>query len=194
MEDFIRIWENTVPKNICTRAIETFEQIITTPEYKASIINNNTQFTDTNLGRKDIAIFLGDKLYQQFELCNMLLDYLHNALLEYIEEFGQLKSLTLNNRYEFKLQRTMPMGGYHVWHCETNAGEDSYSRELVWMIYLNDMPDNEAETEFLYQHKRVKPKAGTIVIWPAGSTHIHRGNPVYSQNKYILTGWYHKIP
>lgn len=65
-------------------------------------------------------------------------------------------------------------------------------RELTWMIYLNDMPDGDGETEFLYQRRRIKPTAGTVVIWPAGYTHVHKGNTVFSQDKYILTGWYIK--
>jgi hypothetical protein len=192
MEDFIRIWTNKVPENLCTRAIQTFEQIIQDPAYKDSIIDNAKQFSDSNIGRKDLAIFLGDAKYNQSDLCNEIMDYLHSCLLEYIEEFGQLKALTLSNRYAVKLQRTLPTGGYHVWHCENGNPPENYCRELVWMIYLNDMPDGEAETEFLYQRRRVKPSRGTVVFWPAGSTHIHRGNPVYTGAKYILTGWYHK--
>jgi hypothetical protein len=45
------------------------------------------------------------------------------------------------------------------------------------------------ETEFLYQHMRVKPEQGTLVIWPAAFTHTHRGNPPLSNEKYIVTGW-----
>jgi hypothetical protein len=60
------------------------------------------------------------------------------------------------------------------------------------MIYLNDMPDGEAETEFFHQRRRIKPTAGTVVIWPAGFTHTHKGNTVLTQDKYILTGWYIK--
>ena len=56
------------------------------------------------------------------------------------------------------------------------------------MLYLNDI-DEGGETEFLYQHKRVPPKAGTIVIWPTGFSHTHRGNPPLSNTKYIVTGW-----
>lgn len=192
MEDFIRVWQNKVPKNLCDQAIQIFELIVADPKYKNNIINNAKQFSDTNLGRKDLAIFLGDKAFEQADLCNTILDFLHSSLLEYIEEFGHLKSIALNNRYQLKLQRTLPMGGYHVWHCENHNPPENFCRELVWMIYLNDMPDGEAETEFLYQCKRIKPTRGTIVIWPAGGTHIHRGNPVHTKAKYILTGWYHK--
>ena len=28
-----------------------------------------------------------------------------------------------------------------------------------------------------------------MVIWPAGFTHCHRGNPPLDRDKYILTGW-----
>ena len=39
------------------------------------------------------------------------------------------------------------------------------ARSLVWMIYLNDVPEGEGETEFLWQGLRVQPKAGTMLIW-----------------------------
>ena len=60
------------------------------------------------------------------------------------------------------------------------------------MIYLNDVPDGEGETEFLYQRRRIKPTKGTVVIFPAGYTHVHKGNTMFTTDKYILTGWYIK--
>ena len=85
------------------------------------------------------------------------------------------------------------MQGYHVWHCERNAMQFTM-RELVWTIYLNDMPDGEGETEFLFQKFRYKPQKGDIVIFPASFTHTHRGNPPYTRTKYIATGWYLYTP
>ena len=55
-------------------------------------------------------------------------------------------------------------------------------------MYLNDCNEG-GETEFLFQHKRIKPKAGTIVISPAAWTHTHRGNPPLSGEKYMINGW-----
>ena len=61
------------------------------------------------------------------------------------------------------------------------------------MIYLNELPLGEAQTEFLYQSIKLPPTQGTVVIWPAGFTHLHRGNTVYTTNKYIATGWWYKV-
>ena len=86
------------------------------------------------------------------------------------------------------MQKTPPKGGYHLWHCEASSKETSY-RYLVWTLYLNDIPENEGETEFLWQGIRIKPKRGLFCLFPASFTHTHRGNPVYSCDKYIATGW-----
>jgi hypothetical protein len=62
-------------------------------------------------------------------------------------------------------------------------------RIAATMMYLNDDFDG-GETEFLYQSLRVKPVKGMVLIWPAGFTHVHRGNPPLNKDKYIGTGWY----
>jgi|TARA_R110000823_G_C15933572_1_gene499744 hypothetical protein len=86
-------------------------------------------------------------------------------------------------------------GGFYRFHSERLGDEiwpwqpDPMRRMLVWMLYLNDIPIGEGETEFLYQKLRLQPKTGDLVIWPAMFTHTHRGNPVYTTDKYILTGW-----
>jgi hypothetical protein len=75
----------------------------------------------------------------------------------------------------------------HNWHSE-NSNRHVQNRLLAYTLYLNDV-DEGGETEFLYYHKRLKPKAGTLAIWPAGFAHTHRGNPPLSNEKYIITGW-----
>jgi hypothetical protein len=192
MEDFIRIWPGKVSPEDCQETIDSIEWIISNPGFKGHVINNNVQFSNGSLGRADIAVFLQNPVFHKADLCSKYLYYLNDCLTEYIAEFSQLKDLNMTNNCELKLQKTPPRGGFHIWHYE-NGGIHQHSRELTWMIYLNDMPEGEAETEFLFQHRKVRPTRGTVVIWPAGMTHVHRGNTVYTQPKYILTGWYNKI-
>jgi hypothetical protein len=81
----------------------------------------------------------------------------------------------------------MPGQGYHVWHCEDMALE--FRRRIgTYILYLNDVEEG-GETELLYLNQRIKPTAGTLVLFPSGYIHAHRGNPPLSGVKYILTGW-----
>jgi hypothetical protein len=182
-KDFIGLYENALDKQNCDFVIQSFEKHVSTNP--SSIQNNKEQFRTKEMGRLDFSIFADKILPDVSKIVNQTLD---NCLNIYTEEFFSLKQVRARSE-EVKLQRTPPRGGYHVWHCEAQ-NRASMDRVLTWMIYLNDIPDGEGETEFLWQGIRIKPKAGTCVIWPAQFTHPHRGNPVYSCDKYIATGWY----
>jgi len=90
------------------------------------------------------------------------------------------------------LQRyTANEGGYPYWHCELYPKDalcDTLHRAVLWTIYLND-GFSEGETEFLYQHKKVKPQTGSLLIAPTAFTHTHRGNKPVNGDKYIATSW-----
>ena len=87
----------------------------------------------------------------------------------------------------FKIQKTVPGGGYHIWHTE-NSGPTGNARTFVFSVYLND--DFEGgETEFLHKSMRIQPKQGSALIFPAGYTHDHRGNPPLTGEKFFLTSW-----
>ncbi len=132
--------------------------------------------------------FFNDRLiapmYRAYsQLCDL-------ALKHYFERYPILKQ----GRYvhlNCKFQRTKPGEGYHTWHYE-NSGDSRY-RKLVTMLYLNDVEEG-GETEFLYLHRRVQPRQGRILIFPAGFTHTHRGNPPLSGDKFILTSWLEEFP
>lgn len=200
-KDFIGVWENFLPKDFCVKIINKIEELfanalIYSPKddeegSKTSygVLDGKTQFPDTNVGRKDQSLFLNGI---SNDIVNDVNTFLYSCLNHYQNEYGQLKNIPLIS-WDVKAQKTESSGGYHHWHYE-NSSYSSSPRELAWIIYLNDIDEGEGETEFLYQKRRITPTSGTIVIWPAGLTHVHRGNPVYTRNKYILTGWFLKGP
>jgi hypothetical protein len=82
-------------------------------------------------------------------------------------------------------------GGYPHWHSEIYPQDgrcEPLHRVLLWSVYLNDVPQ-AGETEFLYQHRKIAPREGTLLIAPAGFTHTHRGNTPVGGDKYIATSW-----
>ena len=183
-KDFIGIYEDVLSKERCQEIINKMESHM--DSNPAEISKGISQFSNEDNGRKDYQIFANKVFSGVSKEINGVLDVCVKA---YSDEFFVLKNLSEIRSDEIKLQMTPPRGGYHVWHCE--QGNLIYSdRVLAWTLYLNDIPDGEGETEFLWQGVRVKPKTGTLSIFPAAFTHTHRGNPVYSCNKYIATGWF----
>ena len=105
---------------------------------------------------------------------------------DYVQRFSVLDSSKFLV-YDVKLKKVPSGGGFHSWHYE-NGSMISASRMFVIQLYLNDGFEG-GETEFLYQNLREEAVAGDVVIFPAGYTHVHRGNPPIGGTKYTATSW-----
>tara|TARA_Y100000996_G_scaffold414743_1_gene406606 strand:- start:1394 stop:1999 length:606 start_codon:yes stop_codon:yes gene_type:complete len=122
-------------------------------------------------------------------LVTPLYDIITNEIIpEFLEKYPIAEQYHGMGLGGAKMQKTEPCEGYHVWHMEHSAAMDSYRSICAWGLFLNDVEEG-GELEFLYQSLRIKPKQGDFVLWPAGYTHQHRGNPPISGVKYIYTGW-----
>lgn len=174
-EDFIRIYDDRIPTELSDRLIQWFDTVSTSGRLRE---RRGPNISDTQIAvdgaRKDFV----NEVYQCLGPC----------MEEYAEDFPFLKGHDMMSSL-CVMQRSVPLSGdgYHRWHSE-RFGMNTVERVLAWTIYLNDVTEG-GETEFLYQGLRVSPKHGRIVVWPAGWTHVHRGNPPLSNTKYILTGW-----
>ena len=176
---FIKVYENAMSEQLMQELRDWADR----PDTEMPMEENDggTQFSDGNLGRNDHQKFLKFSNSELMSKCNgELMPYMR----EYSTSFPGVRGAV---SYEIKLQKTPIKGGYSVWHGKQGPGSDS-TRVVSWMLYLNDV-DEGGETEFLYQGFRQKATKGTLVVWPAGYTHTHRGNPPYSNDKYVITGW-----
>lgn len=191
-EDFIEVIDNVVTNDICRQTIIAFEKLV---ELGYSYSRQDYENT-LKLHKDDMSVNFLDLMLSSIDAGTMkaLSNSYNQLLFNYVEKYeaGMFGSINEDgtlpiSQSGIKIQKTIPMGGYHVWHCE-NASLESKGRAVAWMLYLNDVTEG-GETEFLYQSKRIKPKAGRLVIWPAGWTHTHRGNPPLEGEKYVITGW-----
>jgi hypothetical protein len=90
----------------------------------------------------------------------------------------------------FNLQRYAPGEAFHAWHCDWTTSDEATEpirRILAWILYCNDVPDGG--TEFHWQDHHVEAVKGTLAIFPAGISHIHRGRVSHEHTKTIATGW-----
>ena len=121
------------------------------------------------------------------------LDELKSVTNSYVDRFPLCTNTTAwKIEPFFNLQEYKPGQGYHAWHCErqSSSRQDTY-RHLVWMTYLNDVPDGG--TEWFHQNLYVPAKKCRTVIWPVDWTYHHKGRRSDTSTKIIATGWFHFI-
>jgi len=66
----------------------------------------------------------------------------------------------------------------------------SMRRFFAFFWYLNDVEEG-GETEFLNFDLKIKPKKGTLFMFPPLWLYPHRGNPPISNEKYLLSSYLH---
>ena len=187
IKNFIAVYDNYITKEECNKAIKLYED------------QNKFNNTINRMGGEKASIL--QKQDQQFFAASNNIDIWWEFLKPMMVNFDlawnhYIKNVGADDAYDggpfhfttLKIQKTLPTEGYHTWHIEHGKGFDLEPRAFVFSIYLNDVEEG-GETEFLHFSKRVQPKTGRIVIWPAAFPYLHRGNPPLSGEKYILTSW-----
>ena len=188
IEDFIGIYDNYFSEDFCDNLITHFEwcqknnksymrQEDESIKNDESTNLNPSSIQEINFSYPNIAGYL-----QEFN--NV---FWNECYADYMGRFSVLKNYDNHTIYTYKLQKTLPGGGYHVWHSEDGSRQMA-TRVGVYILYLNDVEEG-GETEFLYQTKRVPAKKGRLIVFPPNYPWAHRGNPPLSGEKYIMTGW-----
>jgi len=203
----IGVFDNFVKWDFCDAVIDSFEFWYSKKHVKDVKVtevagkeltlspkgDGSKQFAHGALGRKDRQLYL--------EICDpaaaMEINQVVGQAFElYAKKWkGILDSADPVSSWTCKIQKTNSGGGYHIWHSE-NGSFLYRDRVLTWMIYLNDVPmECGGATDFFHQEISFQPKKGTVVLWPASYTHVHRGAFLTgSVSKYIATGWFSREP
>lgn len=190
-ENFIRVIDDAMTHEQCAKLIEGFHAV---HAHGGSWTRQKTEQIPKGI-KSDIAIGAEELLLNNLfkPLQEQLMVMLKKHITNYVEDFETgMFSEVVNNHFPMsqagiKIQMTKPSEGYHIWHCE-NGSLEMKGRFLTWILYLNDIEEG-GETELIHLSERISPKTGRLVIFPAGWTHAHRGNPPLSNTKYIATGW-----
>ena len=140
-----------------------------------SVKNSVDMAIPSFLNEKAVRLFLGE-----LQIC----------LDEYLTKFPYARMASLELNEPFNIQwYPKGDGGYHRPHCERiGSNKITTWRHLAWMTYLNDVEEG-GETYWVHQDKKVKPKKGLTLFWPADWTHVHHGLPAPNEEKMIATGW-----
>ena len=186
LEQFIGAFPNTINDELCFEFVKWFDAIS-----KQGITMYSSKHENMSpINRQDEVIHIPAGLpssYFPTIMCNQLWPNIIECLKIYAGEYGITQNMTSS---AFKIHRVQPSGGYHVWHHEHDF-ENSY-RVLAWHLTI-ESPKSGGDTQFLYQSMKIEPEVGKLLLWPAGVTHKHRGNPPLEGQKTYITGWFEVI-
>ena len=189
-QDFILEIPKSLDKDFCNDLITKFEN--DDRKYKG-IIGDGIVKRDI---KSTYDLTLSDKDEYKKE-DDVFFHALKDGMLSYFDHCSEMSENVLDirgmtSKYDiqdtgYQLQRYEP-GEFYVWHHDFMEDQMFGSRQITYIWYLNTIKDGSGCTEFACG-KKVKPKAGKLVIFPSSWQYIHRAYPSKSKRKYICTGW-----
>ena len=184
-ESFIGGW--FIPNSICDKMIEFYnnnKHMVETGFYK-EIRDDGIQKIDKEVKESEDLLLHGG---YPFYPTNLYLTDLQKCLVNYCTRYSEANEVQEFGITQYNMQYYPPGGGFKKLHCERGS-EGRGKRHLVFMTYLNDLPNGG--TEFHYQNIKTEAKKGLTLIFPTDWTHSHKGVISKTHEKYIVTGWYH---
>lgn len=203
-EDYIIEYPNVIDSNLCSEIISKFDS--DDRKYQGiSAVGINTDVkisTDLMISNYDDWSDIDGKIFESTT------QYFSNYLDTYLSWTNGVPP-NLFNDLGYQIQKTTP-GGKYTWHTDgmsnplmntvhmDNVGflkQWVQERIFTFILYLNDRTDGEdsenGRTQFYNDgiSKSVVPEAGKLLLFPANHFWVHRGEPLTTGVKYLLTGW-----
>ena len=191
-KDFIGIYDESISAELCNEFVESYESA----KENSTIIDitqeNETQLLEhfpAPLNRKDEVVYVYPTYSTILPIppVNTYFESLAKCFKCYVKRYAIEFRGPIHN-HVFKIHKVRKTEGYHVWHYERDDPRVT-DRLMAYMTYL-EVPEKGGETEILHQSLRIEPIVGRTLIWPAGFTHMHRGNPPLDGEKMYITGWF----
>ena len=191
-EDFVGIYDNSVPVDLCNLFVENWEvakQNSTIIDLSQDNQSGIVEKKPPSVVRKDEYAFVAplySTIYPRPPV-HAYFSHLKECFNLYVKRYAIKFDGAIYNDV-FKIHKVGKSEGFHQWHYERMDAE-GLNRLMVYMTYL-EVPKKGGETEFLHQGLRLDPVVGRTLIWPAGFTHMHRGLMPLEGEKMYVTGWF----
>ena len=184
-DSYIRVYEGVLDPDFCSDLIGQYESTLVSEADRVKSLSLCFRPDGTKICGACNCTRMNTMEHDGFEDYNrILLASFQACLMQYLKDCRITKEMFPNPKTwgweEFKIKRyRVGEGGpddeqfkEHV-DVQSHAGAKRY---LIMMAYLND-EFTSGHTDFPHHNISVKPKTGSIVIFPPLWTHLHRGNP-----------------
>ncbi len=186
MKNYITLYDNTLSSEDCNNLIDKFEENSSLHELESITASDgwHMQFNQIKLANHKVFEEENKKLRALFL----------EAIGAYKKEHGikEHQWPTKFNLEPIRMKRYLPDSDERFDEHVEVTNLETARRFLVVLIYLND--DFEGgETDFPQFKVLVKPKQGSMALFPAMWNWLHKGNPVKNKPKYIVGTMMHYV-
>ena len=190
--DFVKVYPNAIPDHACDYFIHFYEQ---NREDAERYVGKGLKFQPTFNQLIFTDFYFGTPQWDNNEIFNNQVATLINSYgKHYVESLGlaetfppnvvneklRVKKYILNGEDEFPL------------HVATYCSQSSV-RCLSMLAYLNTVEEG-GETLFPSLGLKIKPTKGTLMIFPPNWMFPHVGTMPVSEEKYLLSTYWHMTP
>ena len=184
MEKWIQTYPKMFSKEECTGLIEWFELLDESNQLTQTKLEDHREFDEVNLNDfREQSLKVQLDVYKRFD-----------DILERYKQDVKIHEKALPEKStweEIRIKRYRAGRGNFLDHVDV-GDYISARRFLVFFVYLNNVAEG-GETEFPTLDLQVSPECGTILVFPATWTFLHRGNVPISNDKYILGSYKHYV-
>ena len=201
---YVRVYENALSDSFCDHIIKKFEE---NPDFHALhpktsyetrlIIKGGLEKLKGHVGAKYTTEMLFNENKEELKYEDTYVSQqLGRYLVKYFNELdlsGEAKGLIGNSDSGYQMQKYTKNEGRYIFHHDFSVefkrrdeGNQIGYRTLTFLFYLNDVEEG-GETTF--PEFKVKPKKGSLLLFPATWNYVHSANIPKSNDKYIITGW-----
>jgi hypothetical protein len=179
----IYLYGNTIPNNI--NIVGEFEELF--KQYDKNFVPASINKNEYNEDLRSCTVFslhsgLSDSsdLKKAKDKLNRRINKLaQNNILDFIKRTG----IKVKEQEPWEIIRYSENQKL-TWHCDNG---ESHPCQVSLVIYLNDdYEGGDVEFKEFLPGRRIKPDAGSLLIFPSSIEYIHKVNPVKSGVKYAL--------
>jgi hypothetical protein len=185
LTDYIKVYPNTIPSEICEFLISVYDENEEAAyQYASKYLDQGSQpkkMSFTSMCQDESMKAIHRNIGVCLERC--LQDYIHT--LNY--DVNCFPAQHLRGYEEILLKKYNQGIDTYITHADTSQACDG-NRVLSAVLYLNDVEEG-GETVFPDMGYSIKPKRGSLALFPSSWMYPHSANVPISSAKYILVSF-----
>ena len=184
-ESYIKIYDHVLSDDLCDSLVNLY--------------NKNLKYTylhDQDYRRCNILSFPHTSIPESNNLFEQIRKLLHNLFDKYKKDIGSdgggdtLNYATLLENPNIICYNPNEEKSHHFNRHADNWNFDSSTRVVSVIIYMNDVQEG-GSTVFPNYKISIKPKKGSVLLFPSYFAYMHYGEAPISNQKYIIVSWIH---